>query len=354
MKKTTLLLILPILVSCSFKYSYEVSPYEVFGVIDSNMNYISPLNSFVKLQMYNQEELNEIKSEFNNRIKTTHMNVDSYHKYNLVNNIKTVNENYNNGPIKVSDELIDITNITNDPDFNELQDALTSVIDYQNIDQYIVIDENNLTIELKPLENSRVPVSLNFGGISKGFALDRVNNLFLNNQPAIISAGSSSISLKGKFPLSNRDYYLVNLKEPALYKESQTEVFCQLKLGEYTNISNSGDYEKFFISVDTGEFRSHIINPKTGYSDNFHRSAVVWSNTHSYVLDVLSTTLMNIETFEDIKKMVEDFETFYQSEIAYCIIDDYDNGYNLSVNQKFYNSINFNKISSTIKNVNIV
>ena len=301
-----------------------------------------------------------------------------------------INENYNNGSVKVSEELIDITkksieltkltkglfnvsmgpvidlwsesfnnpyllpNMTNDPDFNELQDALTSVIDYQNIDQYIVIDENNLTIELKPLENSRVPVSLNFGGISKGFALDRVNDLFLNNQPAIISAGSSSISLKGKFPLSNRDYYLVNLKEPALYKESQTEVFCQLKLGEYTNISNSGDYEKFFISVDTGEFRSHIINPKTGYSDNFHRSAVVWSNTRSYVLDVLSTTLMNIETFEDIKKMVEDFETFYQSEIAYCIIDDYDNGYNLSVNQKFYNSINFNKISSTIKNVNIV
>ena len=65
MKKTTLLLILPILVSCSFKYSYEVSPYEVFGVIDSNMNYISPLNSFVKLQMYNQEEFNEIKTEFN-------------------------------------------------------------------------------------------------------------------------------------------------------------------------------------------------------------------------------------------------------------------------------------------------
>ena len=219
---------------------------------------------------------------------------------------------------------------------------------------YIKIDQENSTIKIENKEDALMPVLLNFGGISKGFALDQVNDLFLNNQPGIISAGSSSISLKGTFPLSNRKYYLINIREPSFYKSSQQEVFLQLTLEKYTNISNSGDYEKFFFTKDTNILRSHIINASTGFSDNYHRTAIVFSDTYSYVLDVLSTTLMNLETIDEIKEMVKRFEDFYNTSIAYCIIDDFENGFKLSVNEKFNDCIVENKISSIIKDIQVI
>ncbi|MGM9809077.1 MAG: FAD:protein FMN transferase, partial [Bacilli bacterium] len=118
--------------------------------------------------------------------------------------------------------------------------------------------------------------------------------------------------------------------------------------------SNSGDYEKFFFTKDTNTLRSHIINASTGFSDNFHRSAIVFSDTYSYVLDVLSTTLMNLETIDEIEEMVKRFEDFYKTSIAYCIIDDFENGFKLSVNEKFNDCIVENKISSIIKDIQVI
>ena len=131
-------------------------------------------------------------------------------------------------------------------------------------------------------------------------------------------------------------------------------MFLQIALDKYINISNSGDYEKFFFTKDTNTLRSHIINASTGFSDNYHRSAIVFSDTYSYVLDVLSTTLMNLETIDEIKEMVKRFEDFYNTSIAYCIIDDFENGFKLSINEKFNDCIVENKISSIIKDIQVI
>ena len=390
MKKASVyLLLICLLSSCSLKYNYEVNPYDVMGVIDENSEYIPALNSFVKLQMYNENELKEVRSSFSSAIQKVHIISDSYHSYFGNNNVKTINENYGKEAINVDPLLIDLVNkgieltkltkgifnitmgqtislwsnafnnidnslTADDPNHEEIGKSLTSIINYEEIDNYIKIDQENSTIKIENKEDALMPVLLNFGGISKGFALDQVNDLFLNNQPGIISAGSSSISLKGTFPLSNRKYYLINIREPSFYKSSQQEVFLQLALEKYTNISNSGDYEKFFFTKDTNTLRSHIINASTGFSDNYHRTAIVFSDTYSYVLDVLSTTLMNLETIDEIKEMVKRFEDFYKTSIAYCIIDDFENGFKLSVNEKFNECIVENKISSIIKDIQVI
>ena len=82
-----------------------------------------------------------------------------------------------------------------------------------------------------------------------------------------------------------------------------------------------------------------------------------WSaqyEVNSYVLDVLSTTLMNLETIDEIEEMVKRFEDFYNTSIAYCIIDDFENGFKLSVNEKFNDCIVENKISSIIKDIQVI
>ena len=374
MKKASVyLLLICLLSSCSLKYNYEVNPYDVMGVIDDNGEYIPALNSFVKLQMYNENELKEVRSSFSSAIQKVHIISDSYHSYFGNNNVKTINENYGKEAINVDPLLIDLVNkgieltkltkgifnITMGQTISWWSDALNNIdnsltADDPNHDTYIKIDQKNSTIKIEHKEDALMPVLWNFGGISKGFALDQVNDLFLNNQPGIISAGSSSISLKGTFPLSNRKYYLINIREPSFYKSSQQEVFLQLALEKYTNISNSGDYEKFFFTKDTNTLRSHIINASTGFSDNYHRSAIVFSDTYSYVLDVLSTTLMNLETIDEIEEMVKRFEDFYKTSIAYCIIDDFENGFKLSINEKFNDCIVENKISSIIKDIQVI
>ena len=242
MKKASVyLLLICLLSSCSLKYNYEVNPYDVMGVIDDNGEYIPALNSFVKLQMYNENELKEVRSSFSSTIQKVHIISDSYHSYFGNNNVKTINENYGKEAINVDPLLIDLVNkgieltkltkgifnitmgqtislwsdafnnidnslTADDPNHEEIGKSLTSIINYEEIDNYIKIDQENSTIKIENKEDALMPVLLNFGGISKGFALDQVNDLFLNNQPGIISAGSSSISLKGTFPLSNRKY----------------------------------------------------------------------------------------------------------------------------------------------------
>lgn len=111
MKKASVyLLLICLLSSCSLKYNYEVNPYDVMGVIDENSEYIPALNSFVKLQMYNENELKEVRSSFSSAIQKVHIISDSYHSYFGNNNVKTINENYGKEAINVDPLLIDLVN----------------------------------------------------------------------------------------------------------------------------------------------------------------------------------------------------------------------------------------------------
>ena len=64
--------------------------------------------------------------------------------------------------------------------------------------------------------------------------------------------------------------------------------------------------------------------------------------------------IRNLETIDEIKEMVKRFEDFYKTSIAYCIIDDFENGFKLSVNEKFNECIVENKISSIIKDIQVI
>ncbi len=383
-KKFIILTILPFFCSCSMKYSYKPSHYDLIGVSTSTNEYVLPLNTSVYLQMYNDKELDLIKNQFKNKIHYIHSIVDSYHSYDNIFNIHDLNLSTSNQKYYLDETLFEIIknaiNITklskgifnltlgnvidvwnpyfneniynNDPNITSINNALKSVVNYQELDDYLILNEKEKSIIIKEYHNHKI--NINLGALAKGYALDYINDLFINNEPAIISCGNSSISLKGDFPFNNKKY-TIYLKEPLIGNNIiHNEYLLKLDIDKYYNISTSGIDQKYYINQNN-EIRHHILSPNDGYSKNYHKSITVISKCNSYILDSLSTILMNIETIDEIKKIIELFEKNFNTSIDYCIVDTFnkDNFFNVYINENINKKITSN-YSSKIKNLTII
>jgi thiamine biosynthesis lipoprotein len=116
----------------------------------------------------------------------------------------------------------------------------------------------HLDTKAKTLWFEHPKVYIDFGGIAKGYAVDRAVDILqtFGVKHAHVSAGGDSRVLGDKFGRP----WLVGIKNP----RAKDKVAITLPL-ENCAISTSGDYERYFIDSD-GERVHHIINPRTGKS----------------------------------------------------------------------------------------
>ena len=100
------------------------------------------------------------------------------------------------------------------------------------------------------VNTDRAGVSINFGGIAKGYAADEVRKIFVENgiDDGLIDFGTSTLFAVGK-------------KNVGLKKPSKPDELIDVIELENAALSTSGDYMKFFI-VD-GRRYHHIIDPRT-------------------------------------------------------------------------------------------
>jgi FAD:protein FMN transferase len=119
------------------------------------------------------------------------------------------------------------------------------------------------SVELDPKRHTvrfRKPgISLDPGGVGKGYAVDRVVAVLRANgvSSALVSAGGSSIYGIGTPPGDPRGWY-VRIRDPK--DQHKTAAVVYLK---NNSLSTSGNYEKFFFAE--GKLYSHIMDPRTGY-----------------------------------------------------------------------------------------
>ena len=156
------------------------------------------------------------------------------------------------------------------PDEKELQEQLQKV-NYKNIE----IENNNITLK----DNAM----LDLGGIAKGYASDKLTEIFKDNgiKSALISFGSA-IQAIGKKPDGQK--WCIGIANP---KNSENYI-AMLDL-EDKCIATSGSYEQVF--EENGQRYHHIIDPKTGYPANNGLASVSVICDNATRADALSTAL---------------------------------------------------------------
>lgn len=137
------------------------------------------------------------------------------------------------------------------PSQNEISALLGEKTSFDNVE----IDFENKTVQ--KLNND---IMLDFGGMLKGYAVDKACKILLNDghESGYISIGGSSLCLLS----------VENLKINHPRASSELYTLLDVNCADLFNvaISTSGDYEKFY-TID-GVNYSHIINPLTGYPTN--------------------------------------------------------------------------------------
>jgi thiamine biosynthesis lipoprotein len=139
-----------------------------------------------------------------------------------------------------------------------------------------------LDAENKQIKLLKSGMTLDLGGIAKGYAVDqameklraaKIENVLVNLSGNMYAMGHPK----------DKDAWYIGIRHP----RQKENLLGFIKLQEEA-IATSGDYEKFFIH--DGKKYSHIINPHTGYPVSGIASVTIIAKT-AMEADALSTTV---------------------------------------------------------------
>jgi len=211
-------------------------------------------------------------------------------EWNPATQVSMINRNAGIEPVKVDQELFDLTeralnfsrltngafdisaaaagkiwkfdgSVTQLPLHETVTDSVKD-IDYKNI----ILDKENQTIFLK-----NAGMKIGFGSIGKGYAADKTKNLLASKGVigGIINA-SGDMNSWGIQP--DGQPWTIAITSP-LNKEKAFAVFPLYE----SAVATSGIYEKF-LTIDNKRY-SHIIDPRTGYPSGGIASVTVFSKS---------------------------------------------------------------------------
>lgn len=132
------------------------------------------------------------------------------------------------------------------PDIQEITSFTTEK--YLNLDNVIIDKESKKISKISP-------ISVDFGGILKGYASDLIADILTDNgyKKGYINIGGSSLKVLASNSLAIR------------HPENVNNNIIRVNTNDLTNfsVSTSGTYERYYTF--NGKTYSHIISPETGY-----------------------------------------------------------------------------------------
>ncbi|WP_446897626.1 FAD:protein FMN transferase [Clostridium sp. LBM24168] len=149
------------------------------------------------------------------------------------------------------------------PDENEIQNS-KSLVNYRNL----LLDNKDKKVML-----SKKGMSLDLGGIAKGYAADEAAKILKQNgvEHAIINLGGNVLALNNNI---DGDPWNIGIQDPF---QTRGNVVASIKVTNKTVVT-SGIYERYFKK--NGKIYHHILNPFTGYPmDNNLASVTLITNT---------------------------------------------------------------------------
>lgn len=362
MKKILMLFIcLTLLCGCSQKEpdSAQLTKYEA-------QDFTAGFDTILTLSAYtaSQEAFDEKMALATNLFSQYNDYFDIYNNYEGLNNLKTINDNAGIAPVEVAPEIIEC--LMKAKEFYELSNheydiTLGAVLqiwhryreegillnqsgELGNLPtaeeleaakactgwEYVEIDEENNTVFI-----TNPCVSLDVGGIAKGFTAEKIAAALDDLSAGIINAGGNVRTLYTK---PDGTDWKSGIQDP-----NGNGSLLILSVSGSQSIVTSGDYQRYYVASD-GQLYHHIIDPQTNYPAALYRSVTVITKD-SGDADALSTTLYTLSLEEgrevirqyneahpdtllsaiwimDQDKMTEDENGFYTNEFYVTCTDD--------------------------------
>lgn len=297
----------------SKKTRYEAEFMGLFDTLTKIVGYSDSKEEFTKYSQLIHDSLQEYNNDY-----------DIYNDYPGINNIKTINDNAGIKPVKVDKKIIDLLLLAKEEYKNtdgKLNVAMGAVLtiwhqyreagikDEENAElppmdklkeaakhidiNKMIVDQENSTVYLEDKE-----MSLDVGGIGKGYATEQVAQIAIKNgfTSGLLSVGGNIRAIGSKDGKGEK--WNLGVQNPD--KESKDTSLCTV---EFTDASlvTSGDYERYY-TVD-GKDYNHIIDPDTLYPAEYYHSVTILTKD-SGLADARTKPLF-IMPFEEGKKYIE-------------------------------------------------
>lgn len=141
-------------------------------------------------------------------------------------------------------------------------------------------------------------MALTFGGIAKGYILDRVGKILQDNGVDVYV-----VSCGGDVVMKGRENFRVGIQEPGGGPDKLMIVFT-MSAGA---VSTSGHYERFY-KIGDKEY-SHIIDPKTGMSVENDLVSITIAGSNATDADALATSVA-VLGLEKGMELIKNFKGF--------------------------------------------
>ena len=337
--------------------------FDVFT--DSEGNLVLPLNTTIQLTMTDEKKLAEATTLVEAQLPLWHKLADSHHRYlddqgNELHNVAYINQ-HPGETIPIEPELasmlsaaIELSQLSDglfhpllgslsalwepkfapfptentDPDSALIAQITGCLPAAADLNEVLQLDPERRTVRFEPgaCENS---LQISLGAMAKGYILDQLAaELKPLNTPFLLDAGNSSIIAWS--PDDAPYSWKIGVRDPS----GQTSLLYAFTLTQGV-VSTSADDQNYFLIQDGDQQirRHHILNPRTGYSENWLRSVTLSASDQAGTLDVLSTVLYNIEDAAQRRVMIGRFEAKTQLAMDYAWCEPADTGLKLTVSE---------------------
>ncbi len=321
--------------------------YAFAEAIESGDEIIPVFHTTVKLETLSQEDMDLLYPVFNEKVQHLSKLFDRYHSYEEegIAGIYTINHSVGT-PVHVEAELYealragrDLTILTNgkynltvgrlydvwadlfspfpieqeDPDPALINEALGCVVKPQDLDNVLIFDDVEQTVTLMPYESCSSSPVIDAGALAKGYASEKIyDELKQYGRPFLLNAGSSSIAAYA--PDDQPRTWHVGARNPY----ARVYTLYDFAINSTGLVSTSGDDSSYFIlKGDNSVIRHHILDPDTGYPNNYIRTNTVMTDRGGLAADVLTTALFNCSTNEERLELIRTVSDYFDTDISW-------------------------------------
>ncbi|WP_430409875.1 FAD:protein FMN transferase [Kordia sp.] len=175
---------------------------------------------------------------------------------------------------------------------------LDSIMTFTGFDKVRVTNEGKVIKE-------HSSITFDFNALGKGYAIDLIGKMFDDNgvKNYIIEVGGEILT-KGKNPQKVKKW-TVAIDSPI--QDSDERQYIELIALENKAMATSGNYRKFRIDPETGDYYVHILNAKTGYPMKNNVLSVSVVAESCMIADAYATAFM-VMPYDKTKKLLSELK----------------------------------------------